>query len=430
MSEDTIYAPSTPHGRGGIAVVRISGPSAHDVLRQLAGRLPPPRHAALRRLRDARGEVLDDALVLRFEAGASFTGEAMVELHLHGGVAVVGAVLGTLSAHPGLRLAEPGEFTFRAFRSGRFDLTEVEALGDLLAAETEAQRRQAVRVMAGDLANKIADWRTALLRAIAMTEVTLDWADEEVPEDVGPEVAGLLGQVEREIRQELVRSDGAVRLRTGFEVALVGAPNAGKSTLMNRLAGREAAIVSSVPGTTRDVLEIPYDLEGLPVRFLDMAGIRDTEDQIETEGVRRARLRAEAADLRILVDAPDARLGSLSALGQDGDVRIWAKADLADGLGLQLSAMTGMGVDELLREVANQLGQRSSGGLVAHQRQVEALERVASSARQACDGLGTRGAEVVSEDIRRALSALSRLTGAVGTEEILGEIFGRFCLGK
>ncbi|MEO0622072.1 MAG: tRNA uridine-5-carboxymethylaminomethyl(34) synthesis GTPase MnmE [Pseudomonadota bacterium] len=427
---DTIFAPATPAGRGGIAVVRISGPEAPSVLAELGGALPPPRQAAVRRLRDAGGGLLDEALVLRFEAGASFTGEAMAELHLHGGPAVVGAVLDALSARPGLRLADPGEFTLRAFQAGRMDLTEVEALGDLLAAETEAQRQQAARLVEGALANKIEAWRAGLLRAVALVEVTIDWADEDVPEDVGPEVGTLLTEVSTGIAAELALSDGAARLRTGYEVALVGAPNAGKSSLINLLAGREAAIVSEVPGTTRDVLEVRYDLQGLPVTFLDTAGIRASSDRIEAEGIRRAEARAQDADLRVLLDAPDAPLGALRGLAQDGDVLVAAKADLCEGDGMPVSAATGDGVERLLERVHTALRARPTEGLVAHRRQRLALEAVRDAATVAREGLDHRGPELISEDIRQGLRALARLTGAVGTEEILGEIFGRFCLGK
>lgn len=427
---DTIFAPATPAGRGGIAVVRISGPEAHRVLAELGGPLPPPRQAAVRRLRDAAGELLDEALVLRFEAGASFTGEAMTELHLHGGPAVVGAALDWLGKRPGLRLAEPGEFTLRAFREGRMDLTEVEALGDLLAAETETQRKQAARLVGGALADKIEAWRSALLRAVALVEVTIDWADEEVPEDVGPEVGSLLTEVSTGIAAELALSDGAARLRTGYEVALVGAPNAGKSSLINLLAGREAAIVSEMPGTTRDVLEVRYDLKGLPVTFLDTAGIRASSDRIEAEGIRRAEARARDADIRVFLDAPDAPLGALKGLAQNGDILVAAKADLGGGDGTPVSAATGDGVEALLDQVHTALRARPTEGLVAHRRQRLALEAVRDAATVAREGLDHQGPELISEDIRQGLRALARLTGAVGTEEILGEIFGRFCLGK
>lgn len=429
-ADDTIYAPATPAGRGGIAVVRISGDAAHGALEAIAGPVPPARVASVRQLRDQRGELLDVGLVLRFERGASFTGEPMAELQVHGGPAVVSAVLDDLAARPGLRIAEPGEFTLRAFRNGRMDLTEVEALGDLLAAETEGQRQQAARLISGALRQKLADWRAALLRAVALVEVTIDWVDEDVPEDVAPEVRALLSDVRTGITEELAASDGAIRLRQGFEVALVGAPNAGKSSLLNVLSGHEAAIVSPLAGTTRDVIAVRHDIGGLPVTFLDMAGIRDAGDMVEREGVRRARERAEAADLRVFLAAPDAPLGDLAAWVRAEDILVAAKSDLGGGQGLAVSAQTGTGIGDLLNEISARLRQRTLGGLVAHRRQKEALEQVVTAIYAAEQGLDLGSPELVSEDIRRGLQALARLTGAVGTEEILGEIFGRFCLGK
>ncbi|GMG84984.1 tRNA uridine-5-carboxymethylaminomethyl(34) synthesis GTPase MnmE [Paralimibaculum aggregatum] len=429
----TIYAPATAPGRAGIAVVRISGPAADAVLAALTGGpLPAPRRAALRRLRDGAGGLLDEALVLRLAAGASFTGEAMVELHCHGGLAVLRAVLAAVAAVPGTRLAEPGEFTLRAFEAGRMDLAEVEALGDLIAAETEAQRAQAVRQLGG-LSRLAEGWRGALVRALALTEAVIDWADEEVPERVEPEVGTLLGGVVAEIDRALAVSEGAERLRQGFEVAILGAPNAGKSSLLNALAGREAAITSPMPGTTRDVVELRYDLEGLPVVFLDMAGLRPTADPVEAIGVARATARAEAAALRLLLAAPDAPLPREAlALERPGDLRLASKADLGGAAaGLAVSATTGAGLRALLGAIAARLGERvPSEGLVAHERQRLALEAARNALAQAAEGLDFRPPELISEDIRTGLRALERLIGRVDTEEVLGEVFARFCLGK
>ncbi len=428
----TIFAPASGAGRAGVAVIRISGPAAEGALAALVGApLPEPRRTALRRLRDATGALLDIGLVLRFAEGASFTGEAMAEIHCHGGRAVVRAVLGALAAVPGARLAEPGEFTLRALEAGRISLTEVEALGDLLAADTEGQRRQAARAMEGALGRAAEGWRRALLRALALTEATIDWADEEVPEAVGPEVAALTGRVATEIGAELARSEGAERLRCGLEVAILGAPNAGKSSLLNALAGREAAITSPVAGTTRDVIELPYDLGGLPVRFLDMAGIREAADDLEAAGVARARERAAAAELRLLLAAPDAPLPAEAlALERAGDIRVAAKADLGAGPGLAVSVREGTGIAELLAGVAGALEGRAAGGLVAHERQRAALARAAAALERLRDGVDSRPAELISEDIREALGALERLIGRVGVEEMLGEVFASFCLGK
>lgn len=427
----TIYALSSGPPPAGIAVIRVSGPRAGGALGALAGGLPAPRRAALRRLRDAEGAVIDEALVLWLPGPGSATGEDMGEIHCHGGRAVIGAVMAAVASAGPARLAEPGEFTERAFLNGRLDLSDVEALGDLIAAETEAQRRQAAGLMAGALKHRAEAWRTALLRALALVEVTIDWADEEVPEDVSPEVRGLIAGVAGEIRHALAVSAGAARLREGFEVAILGAPNAGKSSLLNALAGREAAITSPHPGTTRDVIELRYDLGGIPVVFLDTAGLRETADAVEAEGVARARARAEAADLRLLLEAPDAPAEALGeALLRPGDLRRATKGDLTGAAGA-ISAATGDGLPALLAEIEARLADRiPKEGLVAHARQARALETGLAALDAAVEGLDRRGAEEVSEDLRRGLSTLERLIGRVGVEEMLGEVFARFCLGK
>lgn len=433
---DTIYALASGPPPSGIAVIRVSGGSAEQALTALTGRdLPPPRQARLMRLSGGDGALIDEALVVRFPEGASFTGEALVELHCHGGRAVVRAVMDALEALVQCRIAEPGEFTLRAYLNGRIGLAEAEALGDLVSAETERQRRQAARLVGGALRRRVGDWRQALIRALALVEVTIDWADEEVPEDVTPEVAGLLGGVLAEIDRECAVSDGAERLRSGFEVAIIGSPNAGKSSLLNMLAGREAAITSPVPGTTRDVVELRYDLDGYPVVFLDMAGLRNTDDPVERIGVARARERAAAAEMRIALAAPDAPLGDLAeGLLREGDLQVRSKADLGPGAlpeGLVVSAKSGAGIAELLRAIAARLAEVApENALVAHRRQRMALETGAAALKEAQKGLERRGAEEVSEDLRRGIAALERLIGAVGAEDMLDEVFGNFCLGK
>ncbi|MGF1444675.1 MAG: tRNA uridine-5-carboxymethylaminomethyl(34) synthesis GTPase MnmE [Pikeienuella sp.] len=429
---DTIFAPATGAGRAGVAIVRISGPASAAVLTAVTARaLPPPRRAVLREIRGSDGTLIDQALVLRFPEGASFTGEAVAEIHCHGGRAVLQAVLAAVGAVAGTRLAEPGEFTLRAFEAGRMDLAEVEALGDLIAAETEAQRVQAMRAFSGGLKAKAEAWRQALLRALALTEATIDWADEEVPEAVGPEVGALLTGVVDEIGAELAVADGAAKLRHGLEVAILGAPNAGKSSLLNALAGREAAITSARPGTTRDVVELRYDLAGLPVIFLDTAGLRAAGDEIEAEGIARAQARARAADLRLLLAAPDAPLPPEAlALESAGDLRVAAKSDLGPGPGQAVSARTGAGVPELLAEIGRRLEGRAGIGLVSHERQRLALEAGASALARAAEGLESEPAELISEGIRTGIVALERLVGRIGVEEVLGEVFSSFCLGK
>lgn len=431
---DTIYAPASGHGVAGITVIRISGSSAEAALAQLIGGSPPPfRRAALRRLRDATGNELDRALVIRFEADASYTGEAVVELHCHGGRAVQAAVLEALGEVPGCRLAEPGEFTRRAFLAGRKDLAEVEALGDLLAAETELQRRQAMRGLDGALQRQTDAWRSELVRAAAFIEAGIDWVDEEVPEQVGPEVERLVQGVRDAILREIGLSDGAARLRSGLEVAICGAPNSGKSSFFNALAGREAAITSPVPGTTRDVLELRYDLGGLPVVFLDTAGLRDAGDAVERIGVTRAMVRAEAAELRIFLRSGGVPPASEETeLWRPGDLRVWAKADICAGpADLAVSARTGAGIPDLLDRIASALAGKVAGdGLVGHLRQRRALEAAAIALGKALEELEGSSHELVAENLRTALRDLERLLGRVGVEDVLDAVFATFCLGK
>ena len=434
MHQETIFAPASGAGVAGIAVIRLSGPATDAVLARLGGEpLTPPRRAVLRDLKDDAGGLIDRAIVLRFAAGASYTGEAAAEFHCHGGRAVVAAVLDALSRHPGCRLAEPGEFTRRAFEAGRIDLAGIEALGDLLAAETELQRRQAARGLGGALHRQAEAWRDDLIRAAALVEVTIDWADEEVPEDVGPEVARLLAGVRTGISRELALSDGAERLREGFEIAILGAPNAGKSSLFNVLAGREAAITCARPGTTRDVLELRYDLAGLPVVFLDTAGLRETVDEVEAIGIARAAERARSAALRLFLRSGDTVPSAAEEeLWRPGDLRIWAKGDLETGPGdLVISALRGDGLTEMLRRIGAELSGRVAGdGLVGHLRQRRALEGAAETLAQAENALQGGEAETVAEDLRATFRALERLTGRVGAEDVLDAVFAAFCLGK
>ena len=427
---DTIYALATARGRSGLAVVRVSGPAAFAAGLALCGALPAARVAGLRRLTWG-GELLDEALVLSFAEGASFTGEAVVELHCHGGPAVVGAVFRALSEQPGLRLAEPGEFTRRALENGVLDLAQVEGLADLIDAETEAQRRQAVRVLSGSVGQKVESWRRDLIRAGALLEATIDFADEDVPVDVSPEVLSLIDRLLTDLGREAAGVTAAERIRDGFEVAIVGAPNAGKSTLLNQLAGREAAITSEIAGTTRDVIEVRMEIAGLPVTFLDTAGLRDTGDPLEQAGIDRALARAEAADLRLfLTDGLEVpRLGPVG-----DDIVVLSKADTRPGSdGPAVSGRTGQGVPELMALIGAILQDRvgSAGALVRERHRVAVTAAIAALAESRAEVVRPDSrVELAAEHLRQAVRALDALVGRVDVDDLLGEIFASFCIGK
>lgn len=427
---DTIYALASAQGKAGVAVVRLSGTDAHHAVDRLCGRIPPVRRASLCPVIGADGGLIDTALVLTFAKGASFTGEDSAEFQVHGSRATVAALLTALAGIPGLRLAEPGEFTRRALENGQLDLTEVEGLADLIEAETEAQRRQAMRVLSGALGAKTESWRADLIRAMALLEVTIDFADEEVPVDVTPEVTALLRKVMESLLSEVSGFAAAERVRDGFEVAIVGPPNIGKSTLLNALAGRDAAITSDIAGTTRDVIEVRMDVGGLAVTFLDTAGLRETEDEVEGLGIERAVLRANGADLRIVLTAgllpPGIEL-------QDDDLVLRGKSDLTDGEEPGISGKTGQGVGALLQHVQNVFQDRAaSAGLAVHERHRLAMTQagqVLESALHALE-LGDRATELAIEDIRQAVATLDALVGRIDVENVLDEIFSSFCLGK
>lgn len=426
---DTIFALATAPGKAGVAIVRLSGPSAWTAIEDLCGSVPPVRVASLRQVRGSGG-VLDEALVLVFDAGASFTGEQVAELQLHGSTAVVAAVLAELSGLPGLRQAEAGEFTRRALENGRLDLAQVEGLADLIDAETEAQRRQAQRVLAGELGAKAAGWRKDLIRAAALLEATIDFADEDVPVDVTPEVRDLLSGVSVSLAAEVAGVGIAERVRTGFEVAIVGAPNVGKSTLLNALAGREAAITSDIAGTTRDVIEVRMDLGGLPVTVLDTAGVRDTLDPVEAIGVQRARERAISADLRVfLIEEGDAP----PFAGLEGDLVVVSKSDVVGSGDGRISASTGEGLDWLVGSVRTRLeGLAAGSGVATRHRHRLAMERSLERLAVAVDLVerGSDGVELAAEEIRSAVRALESLIGLVDVESLLDDIFSSFCIGK
>ena len=457
MIGETIYALASAPGRGGVAVIRISGEGAGAALMRLTRRtLPAPRRAVLRRLigpddHDG-GELLDTGLVLWFPAPSSFTGEDVAELHIHGGRAVIAAVLAALARLPGLRPAEPGEFSRRAFANGRLDLTAAEGLADLVAAETAAQRRQALAQLGGALGALYDGWRNRLLRALAHLEAVIDFADEELPPGLVAEVGGEVDRLRAEIGRHLDDAGRGERIREGIDIAVIGAPNAGKSTLVNALARREVAIVSPHPGTTRDVIEVPLDIGGYAVVLSDTAGLRDTADAtdaaaaeraIEGEGVRRARARAEAADLIIAVfdgatwPAVDAATAALAAstdalcVVSKSDLRREAvTTTLFERPLLALSAATGEGLDALAQALSAAIERRfaiGSAPVLSRLRHRQAL----LAAVAALDRFAAAAAiEEAAEDLRVAVAALGRITGRVDVEDMLDVIFRDFCIGK
>lgn len=426
---DTIFALATVPGKSGVAVIRVSGPTAFDSCRAFGFEPTKPRQTALRRLVHETQGFLDEALVLVFEDRASFTGEPVVEFQVHGSIAIINAVLDCLKELPSYRLADPGEFTRRALHNGRLDLTQVEALSDLIDAETEMQRKQALKGFTGRLREKAENWRAELIHALSLLEATIDFADEDVPVDVSTDVNRLLNGVTKTIDQEIKGFGIAERVRTGFEVAIVGPPNAGKSTLLNALAGRDAAITSEIAGTTRDVIEVRMDLGSLPVTFLDTAGLRVTTDTVESIGIQRAMDRAEDADLRIFLKG-NGDFGGLSP--REHDIVVEGKSDLrSDGKGV--SGLTGEGVESLVESVKDfLLNQATSAGLVSHQRQQDVLvrgRRFLSSAQKFVES-GPDQYDLASEELRSAVFALERLVGRVDVEDVLDKVFSSFCIGK
>ncbi|MEJ0074069.1 MAG: tRNA uridine-5-carboxymethylaminomethyl(34) synthesis GTPase MnmE [Alphaproteobacteria bacterium] len=449
---DTIFALSSGRPPAAIAVVRVSGPRAADAITALGGRLPEPRRAALRRLRHD-GALIDEALVLWFPGPATETAEDMVELHLHGGRAVVAAVLAALGTLPGFRPAEAGEFTRRAFANGRLDLTAVEGLADLVFAETEAQRAQAMRQFSGALGGRADAWRSRLIEALALIEARIDFSDQDVPDDLVSPALYVARELVEEIGKTLVDEHRGERLREGLTVAIAGPPNAGKSSLLNRLARREAAIVSPYAGTTRDVIEVHLDLGGYPVTLLDTAGVRESDDPVEQEGVRRAKARAEAADLVLWVmeaGSPEgavgwAQRGVPTTVPRNNEMKskwiIHNKADLSpDRAQLKdqdhkysISALTGQGLENLVSDLAAFAREAFSGGepaLVTRERHRVALRETVDALSRALAIGVSGGEELIAEELRLATRALGRLTGRVDVEDVLDVIFRDFCIGK
>jgi len=426
MQQDTIFAMASGAGRAAIAVMRVSGPRAEALLAALAGGLPAPRRAVLRRLRDETGEVLDRALVLWLPGPSSYTGEDSAELHLHASRAVIEAVAEALVAQGG-RPAEAGEFSRRAFLNGKMDLLEAEAIADLIAAETRAQARQALRQMEGALSAVYHDWAGRLRAVLAHQEALIDFPDEDLPPEVEARLLAEMAALRAEMRAHLDDGRRGEKLREGLVFAVTGAPNVGKSSLVNALAEREVAIVAATPGTTRDALETRIVLAGVPVTLVDTAGLRETADPVEAEGVRRARARAAEADFRVCVVVAG------EGAGEAADLVVANKIDLGGAVpagALGVSARTGGGLDVLraqLAEAARRLTQQSGPPPLTRARHRAAL----LAAMERLDGaLAAPWPELRAEDLRLAMRALGRITGVVGVEDILDAIFSQFCIGK
>lgn len=427
---DVIFALATASGRAGVAIIRISGAGAIDGLLPFIPKLDGVRFTPqVRKFKNKSGDLIDRPMVLVFSEGRSFTGEQTVELHLHGSPAIVKTVMAVLEDIDLFRLAEPGEFTRRALMNNKMNLDEVEGLGDLIDAETEVQLAQARKLLDGQLREKSEKWRNDLIHAGALLQATIDFADEDVPEDVLPDVDAILSPLRKELYKEnngLVVSE---RIRDGFEIAILGAPNAGKSTLLNHLSRRDVSIVSEFAGTTRDVIEVRMDLFGYPVTFLDTAGIRTSTDVVEGIGIKLAEDRAKQADLRVWIKSSIDDLPLVEM--QPFDIQVLGKDD--SGTNEQgLSGVTGAGIDRFLAEIKTVLDQKAATvGAATHERHGVALRAAAGFVDSALDGLKTgTEIELVADDLRLAAGAIDTLIGRVDVEDVLDKVFASFCLGK
>jgi len=426
---DTIFALASAPGKAGISIVRLSGPLAINVAEKLTKSKLKEKQPNLRVIYDSDNHFIDQALILIFSKPYSFTGENVVEFHLHGSSAVVSSVIKLLGNFKGLRSAEAGEFTRCALENGKIDLAQVEGLADLIDAETDAQHKQAARIFNGALGEKTKEWRAKLVKAGALLVATLDFADEEVPEEVTPEVEKLINMVLSDLDKEIIGVQTAERIRSGFEVAIVGAPNLGKSTLLNYLVGRDAAITSNVSGTTRDVIEVKLDLRGLPVTILDTAGIRKSDDKVEEIGISRALERSSLSDLRIVLTEDGEYPVGLKK--RDTDIICIAKDDQGNRGGV--SGKTGAGIDRLKNNIWDILNNKAQYvGIATRERHKSSMVNAKKFLGNAVVSLrdGPEYYDITAEEIRAATSALDSLIGRIGVEDVLDEVFSSFCLGK
>jgi len=426
---DTIFALASAPGKAGISIVRLSGPLAINVAEKLTKSKLKEKQPNLRVIYDSDNHFIDQALILIFRKPYSFTGENVVEFHLHGSSAVVSSVIKLLGNFKGLRSAEAGEFTRCALENGKIDLAQVEGLADLIDAETDAQHKQAARIFNGALGEKTKEWRAKLVKAGALLVATLDFADEEVPEEVTTEVGKLINMVLSDLDKEIIGVQTAERIRSGFEVAIVGAPNLGKSTLLNYLVGRDAAITSNVSGTTRDVIEVKLDLRGLPVTILDTAGIRKSDDKVEEIGISRALERSSLSDLRIVLTEDGEYPVGLKK--RDTDIICIAKDDQGNRGGV--SGKTGAGIDRLKNNIWDILNDKAQYvGIATRERHKSSMVNAKKFLGNAVVSLrdGPEYYDITAEEIRAATSALDSLIGRIGVEDVLDEVFSSFCLGK
>ena len=426
---DTIFALASAPGKAGISIVRLSGPLAINVAEKITKSKLKEKQPNLRVIYDSDNHFIDQALILIFSKPYSFTGENVVEFHLHGSSAVVSSVIKLLGNFKGLRSAEAGEFTRCALENGKIDLAQVEGLADLIDAETDAQHKQAARIFNGALGEKTKEWRAKLVKAGALLVATLDFADEEVPEEVTPEVEKLINMVLSDLDKEIIGVHTAERIRSGFEVAIVGAPNLGKSTLLNYLVGRDAAITSNVSGTTRDVIEVKLDLRGLPVTILDTAGIRKSDDKVEEIGISRALERSSLSDLRIVLTEDGEYPVGLKK--RDTDIICIAKDDQGNRGGV--SGKTGAGIDRLKNNIWDILNNKAQYvGIATRERHKSSMVNAKKFLGNAVVSLrdGPEYYDITAEEIRAATSALDSLIGRIGVEDVLDEVFSSFCLGK
>ena len=430
---DIIFALASAKGRAGVSVIRVSGKNSIFSIEKLLKNTLPVDNKCLRKIYDADDNIIDEVLILTFKEKASFTGDETVEIHCHGSTAVVTYILQTLSNIKNFRIADPGEFTRRALENGNLDLTQAEGLADLIESETEAQRRLAIRSMDGALSSKVQEWRKDLIRAVSLIEATIDFADEDIPTDVTPEVLGLINKTQADIKSEIKGSFAAERIREGFEIAIVGPPNIGKSTLLNALAGRDAAITSDMAGTTRDVIEVKMDISGFAVTLLDTAGIRETTDKIEKIGVDRAKLRAKNADLRLFI-THSGEPNDLKLNPEENDIVVIGKSDLLNKPDiLAISGKSGEGLDSLLEEISDRLSRLSIGAQTAtrerHRISMIKAQRFLDSGKLLIED-NLELSELASSEFHQGIQTLSSLIGSVGVEDLLDEIFSSFCLGK